>query len=131
MGQVIPIPVWPNIPTGADLKLFKDAKKVLDDAGKINVLIKPVRAVPGSPFGVIALRERPNFVCKHILLNTPDIPSVANAIEWIVTGRSDARVTDVTYLLKEIFGPEVTEIECDTNPHVTAPSVGHAPGRKK
>jgi hypothetical protein len=105
------LPIYPSVPAGADLELFRNAKAQLG----IDYLIKPVRAVNGSPFRVIALRERPDFLCDYAFIPKPNIDSVRNAMEWALGEREDPRAVTIVGMLKEIFQGEVKEIAVPEN----------------
>ena len=106
MSKVILLPVYPHKPVGGDLELIKKAKANI----KTDIRIQPVDAVPGSPGRVLALRERPNFICEHAFVETPDEKRIQAALEWILSGDDDARGTTVTMMLKEVFGEGVKQI---------------------
>jgi len=99
------LPVYPSVPTGADLELFRSAKSKLS----LDYLIKPVRAVYGSPFRIIALRERPDFICDHALVAKPNVDSIQAAMEWALSDKEDSRAKTVISMLREIFGEGVRE----------------------
>jgi len=98
--------VYPSKPAGADLEAFKAAKASMG----IERLIQPVRAVHGSPFRIIALRERPDFICDYALVKNPTATSIRAAMEWALSEKSDSRATTVLDMLKEIFGEGVREL---------------------
>lgn len=75
------------------------------------ILIQPVDAVPGSPGIILALRERPNFICDHAFVQNVTLESVTAALRHCLRLSDDARGTTVTMMLKEIFGEELKEIE--------------------
>lgn len=91
---------------GGDLELIKKAKANI----KTDIRIQPVDAVPGSPGRVLALRERPNFICEHAFVEAPDEKRIQAALEWILSGNDDSRGTTVTMMLKEVFGEGVKQI---------------------
>ena len=100
------LPVYPSKPVGADLEAFKAAKASMG----IEYLIQPVRAVNGSPFRVIALRERPDFICDYALVKNPTEGSIRSAMEWALSDKVDDRATTVVKMLEEIFGEGVREL---------------------
>ena len=99
------------MPTGDDLALLKQAKEELD----LPFLIKPVKAVPGSPGRIIALREHPNFVCEHAYIPNPNPKSVLEALKWALSENYDPRAVTVVQMLSEIFKGEVKEIAIPTH----------------
>jgi hypothetical protein len=106
LSNIVPLPVYPHKPVGGDLELIKKAKANI----KTDIRIQPVDAVPGSPGRVLALRERPNFICEHAFVEAPDENNIQAALEWIVLGGEDARGTSVTMMLKEILGDGVKQV---------------------
>jgi hypothetical protein len=98
--------VYPSKPAGADLEAFRAAKASMG----IERLIQPVRAVQGSPFRIIALRERPEFICDYALVKNPTPASIRAAMEWALSESSDSRATTVLDMLKEIFGEGIREL---------------------
>tara|TARA_R110000822_G_scaffold839_11_gene3717 strand:+ start:5027 stop:5347 length:321 start_codon:yes stop_codon:yes gene_type:complete len=106
MTEVLPLPIYPCKPTGDDLRLLRDAK----DQVVTSVLVKPVNAVPGSPGRIIALREKPTWICEYAYIPTPNAQSMKAALEWALGVKEDARGVTVIRTLREIFGPEVREV---------------------
>jgi hypothetical protein len=104
---IIPLPVYPNKPTGGDLELIKQGKASI----QTDLLIQPVKAVPGSPGRILALRERPNFICDYAFVQNVTLESVTAALEYCLGLNDDPRATNVVMMLKEVFGEELKEIE--------------------
>jgi len=100
------LPIYPSVPTGADLELFRLAKGELS----LEYLIQPVRAVQGSPFRIIALRRAPEFICDYALVKEPNLASIREAMKWALGDGEDARATTVINMLEGIFGKPVTEL---------------------
>jgi hypothetical protein len=98
--------VYPSKPAGADLEAFRAAKASMG----IERLIQPVRGVQGSPFRIIALRERPDFICDYDLVKNPTPASIQAAMEWALSESPDSRATTVLDMLKEIFGEGIREL---------------------
>jgi hypothetical protein len=106
MTNVLPLPIYPSKPTGDDLAMLKEAKaKVGTD-----ILIQPVRAVRGSPGRVIALRERPDWICDYAYIPNPNQQSMKEALEWALGLREDSRAITVVRTLREIFGDGIKEL---------------------
>ena len=101
-----PLPIYPHKPVGGDLTLLKQAKAEIDT----DILVQPVDAVPGSPGRVLALREKPTWICDHAYVANPTKESIKAALEWVLELREDPRGATVIKTLKEIFGPETKEI---------------------
>lgn len=100
------LPIYPSVPTGADLELFRAAKGELS----LDYLIQPVRALQGSPFRIIALRKAPDFICDYALVKQPNVASIQEAMKWALGTHDDARATTVVNMLEGIFGKPVTEL---------------------
>jgi len=99
------LPIYPSAPTGADLELFKSAKGKMS----LDYLIQPVQAFYGSPFRVIALRERPEFICDYAFVKNPTEDSIRSAMEWALSEKEDSRAKTVVNMLEDIFGEGVRE----------------------
>jgi hypothetical protein len=106
MTNVLPLPIYPAKPAGADLAMLKEAK------GKLGtkILIQPVRAVHGSPGRVIALREKPHWICDYAFIPNPTVDSLKEALEWALEIKEDPRGVTVLRTLKEIFGDGTREL---------------------
>lgn len=100
------LPIFPSVPTGADLELFRGAKGELS----LDYLIQPVRAVYGSPFRIIALRKAPDFICDYALVKEPNVASIREAMKWALGDHEDARATTAAKMLEGIFGRPVREL---------------------
>ena len=106
MDNVLPLPIYPAKPTGAQLEMFKQAKAMI----KTDILVQPVRAVHGSPGRVIAMGERPHWICDYAYIANPNVDSIKEAMEWALEMKEDPRGVTVLRTLKEIFGEGTTEI---------------------
>ena len=100
------LPIYPSVPTGDDLELFRSAKGELS----LDYLIQPVRAFYGSPFRVIALKEAPKFICDYALVAKPSVNSIREAMKWALGEHDDARAVTVLDTFKKIFGEGVVEV---------------------
>jgi hypothetical protein len=101
------LPIYPSLPTGDELEMFRSAKGELS----LDYLIQPVLGVYGSPFRIIALKERPDFICDHALVKNPTIQSIKAAMEWALSDKEDSRAVTVLQTLQNIFGEGVHEVE--------------------
>lgn len=106
MAEIRPIAIYPSAPTGADLTALKKAKALIDT----DILIKPVRAVPGSPGPLLALREKPEFVCDYALVEEVTPEQIKPALEWVLGLNNNYRGYSAIVMLREVFGPDVEEI---------------------
>ena len=104
---ITPLPVYPNKPAGGDLELIRQAKANI----QTDLLIQPVKAVPGSPGRILALRQRPNFICDYAFVQNVTLESVTAALEYCLELNDDPRATTVVMMLKEVFGEGLKEIE--------------------
>lgn len=107
MSDILPLPVYPHKPVGVDLALIKEAKASLNYVH----LIQPVDAVPGSPGRILALRERPSFLCDHAFVQNVTLESVTAALKYCLGLNDDPRGTTIVMMLKETFGEGVVEVE--------------------
>jgi hypothetical protein len=106
VAEVRPLPVYPSAPTGDVLSAIKEAKASMSTS----ILIKPVRAVPGSPGRILAIGKRPDFLCDYALVEEPTASSIKPALEWILDLRDDYKGYSAIVLLREVFGRDVEEI---------------------
>jgi hypothetical protein len=88
------------------MEMIKQAKAMIST----DILVQPVRAVHGSPGRVIALRERPHWICDYAYIPNPNVDSLKEAIEWALNLKEDSRGITVIRTLREIFGEGTTEI---------------------
>jgi hypothetical protein len=86
--------------------MLKEAKVYIS----ADILIQPVRAVRGSPGRIIALREKPNWICDYAYIPEPNVESLKNALEWALELKEDSRGITVIRTLKEIFGEQTREL---------------------
>lgn len=106
MTKIHPLPIYPSAPTGDDLRLLREAKERLD----VDILIRPSKALPRSPGRVIALRERPDWICDYAFIPEPNVESLTNALKWALSDEYDSRAVSIVSQLREIFGNGVQEI---------------------
>jgi hypothetical protein len=88
------------------MAMLKEAKAQMN----ISTLLKPVRAVIGSPGRVLAIGKKPEWICEYAYVKEPSTQSFKEALEWILGIREDPRGITVIRTLKEIFGPSVQEL---------------------
>lgn len=103
--RVLPI-LWGWEPSTFDWARLKGAKtRVAPD-----VVIQPVRAVPGSPGRVLAIGRIPHWICEYWLIQ-PEDPDIDAALAWAL-GLGDGGFNAVTeeQMLSEALGVEVREI---------------------
>ena len=114
MTSIRPLPVYPAKPNGEVLEMIKQAKSQMST----ELLIQPVRAVIGSPGRVLAIGEKPDWMCEYAYVETPNIKSLKEALEWVLELKEDPRGVTLIKRMTEIFGPGVRELS------VTAKSAG-------
>ena len=103
---MIPLPIYPGLPSSEVMGMIKEAKAQVGT----NTLIKPVRAVKGSPGRILAIGEKPEWICEYAYVENPSTQSFKEALEWILEIREDPRGITVIRTLREIFGPGVQEL---------------------
>lgn len=106
MTNIIPLPVYPSKPEGELLEMIKQAKAMIN----VNTLIKPARALPGSPGRILAVGEKPEWICEYAYVKEPNVKSIKEAMEWILGITEDPRGTTIIKVMKEIFGPGVRDV---------------------
>jgi hypothetical protein len=109
---MIPLPIYPGLPRSEVMGMIKDAKSQIGT----DALVKPVRAVIGSPGRILAIGEKPDWICEYAYIKEPSTQSFKEALEWILGIKEDPRGITVIRTLREIFGKDVQEL------HVTAQS---------
>ena len=109
---MIPLPKYPGLPTSEVMGMIKEAKAQVNT----DTLVKPVRAVHGSPGRILAIGEKPEWICEYAYIKEPSTQSFKEALEWILGIREDPRGVTIIRTLREIFGPGVQEL------HATAQS---------
>ena len=103
---MIPLPIYPALPSSEVMGMIKEAKALV----KTDALVKPVRAVNGSPGRILAIGEKPDWICEYAYIKEPSTQSFKEALEWILEIREDPRGVTVIRTLREIFGPDVQEL---------------------
>lgn len=103
---MIPLPIYPSVPSGDILAALKVAKAQIPDAPTV----QPVRAVPGSPGRILAIGSPPPFLCDYALVGEPTPERLQIALEWVLGLREDSRGMTVLKKLQQIFGPETVEV---------------------
>jgi hypothetical protein len=104
--ELKPLPIYPRKPQGAILEALKQAKVNLD----LNYLISPEKAVPGSPGRVLAIGEKPNFLCDYAYVKEPTVDSLQQALAWCLELKEDSRGVTIGRMLSELLRGEVKEI---------------------
>jgi hypothetical protein len=106
MTNVIPLPVYPVKPEGELLGMIKQAKAAI----QTSTLLQPVRAVHGSPGRILAISEKPDWVCEYAYVERPNVKSLKEAMEWILGITEDPRGVTLIKVMREIFGPGVKDV---------------------
>lgn len=106
MAEIIPVAFYPNKPSGSFLEVVKETKASIGT----ELLIKPVKAVPGTPAKIIAVGETPHWVCDHVFVEAGDRKKLEDALQWALGLKDDTSPMSVVHQLREVFGPEVEEL---------------------
>jgi hypothetical protein len=106
MTSVMPLPVYPAKPEGRVLEMIKQAKAGINTSK----LLQPVRAVHGSPGRILAIGEKPDWICEYAYVKEPNVKSLKEAMEWILGITEDPRGVTLIKVMREIFGPEVKDV---------------------
>lgn len=111
-----PLAIFGIIASG-DMERIRAAKAAL----ALSFVVQPVPAVPGGPVRVLALRERPNFLCDHALVADPMNPdAMLAALRWVlddsfVDPRATTRDEMMLPWLRSVLGEGVRELEPETH----------------
>ena len=103
---MIPLPMYPGLPKSEVMGMIKEAKAQI----QTDALVKPVRAVIGSPGRILAIGEKPDWICEYAYVKEPSTQSFKEALEWILGIKEDPRGVTIIRTLREIFGPDVREL---------------------
>ena len=103
---MIPLPMYPGLPKSEVMGMIKEAKAQI----QTDALVKPVRAVAGSPGRILAIGEKPDWICEYAYVKEPSTQSFKEALEWILGIKEDPRGVTIIRTLTEIFGPGVREV---------------------
>jgi hypothetical protein len=106
MTNVLPLPVYPTKPEGELLEMLKQAKAAIN----IKTLIQPAKAVQGSPGRILAIGEKPDWICEYAYIEEPNVKSLKEAMEWILGITEDPRGVTLIKVMREIFGPGVKDV---------------------
>lgn len=102
----LPVYVAPEV-TESILPAFHAAKETLHT----DTLLKPQRAVVGSPGRVVAIGSAPPWACDWLgVKDLTDIDKLAHVISWAIFETEDDRAQGDLEFLRSIFGKEVQEI---------------------
>ena len=107
MAEVVQVAFYPDKPHGNFLTAVKEAKSKIDT----DLLMKPVKAVPGTPARIIAVGETPHWICEHVwIADQDDTECLKEALEWGLGLKYDVEVFTVLKKKKKILGNGVEEI---------------------
>jgi hypothetical protein len=107
MTSIQPLPIYPDIPSGDELRMLKHAKQSLG----IQELVKPVRAVPGSPGRIIAIGETPEWIADYVKVSESSFESFKKALMFVLRDAKSDTAKTVLEQLKDIFGEGTREIQ--------------------
>jgi hypothetical protein len=99
--------IWTKGNRDVELPYIRQAKWQI----ATDIKLIPVAAKPGA-VRVIAIGERPPFLCDHALIkDVTNVASVKAALEWYIDDNGDSRVTTIEKWLSRLMGAEVKEID--------------------
>ena len=99
--------IWTKGDRDVELPYIKQAKQQIVSDTKLI----PVAATPGA-MRVIAIGERPPFLCDHALIkDVTNVASLKAALEWYIDDNGDSRVTTIAKWLSRLMGAEVKGID--------------------
>lgn len=101
-----PLPIWAPEPSGDILAALRAAKAQIHT----DILITPVKAVPGSPGRVLAFGSPPPWLCDYALIGQVVPERIKPALEWALGLREDDRPMTVLRKMQQIFGSETREV---------------------
>jgi len=102
------LPIWSDEPEDALYRALRAAKAKLHT----DILIKPVRAVPGSPGRILAIGSAPHFACEWLgVKDLNDLQKLAHVIAWVLGIEEDNRAQGELEFFQGIFGEGVKEID--------------------
>ena len=105
MTSIQPLPIYPDIPSGDELRMLKHAKQALG----IQELVKPVRAVPGSPGKIIAIGEAPEWIADYVKVSESSFESFKEALMFVLRDAKSDTAKTVLEQLQDIFGENIRE----------------------
>lgn len=104
MSHLLPI-LWAQEPTSADWAALSAARESLG----ITELIKPARAVPGSPGRILAVGTMPTWLCPNRQIpDTSDPGVVRDALQWCLEPDEGLSGEDIATTLSTWTGLEIT-----------------------
>ena len=107
MTSIRPLPIYPDVPSGDGLRMLKHAKQSLG----IQELVKPVRAVPGSPGKIIAIGEAPEWIADYVKVSESSFESFKEALMFVLRDAKSDTAKTVLEQLQDIFGENIREIQ--------------------
>jgi len=113
MSRVIPLPIYPKAPTGEILDMFREAKARVNKIRYDDFMVQIVPVTKGFTGKIIAIGERPNFFCEHYYIENPNVKNISYAIEWLAFDQKHPAADDGTYILREVFGQGVVELDVE------------------
>jgi hypothetical protein len=113
MSRVIPLPVYPNKPTGELLEMFREAKARVARIRSDDFMVQLVPVTKGFTGKIVAIGKRPDFFCEHYYIETPDVEKISYALEWLLYDQKHPNADDGTYVLREVFGQGVVEVDVE------------------
>jgi hypothetical protein len=110
-NEVQPLLIWTDErPTPSDIEKLKRAKQSLG----IAVSVIPRKAFVGCNGRVLAVGQKPDWICDYAYIDSFDDPALTKKLKWIIlgdegTGQIPGPVRTLD-MLRAILGEGVTEI---------------------
>lgn len=103
------LPIYAERLSAADWDAIKRAKVSLG----LDYLVKPQRAVPGSPGPILAIGVRPNWICLdgYAYISSTESPGLREALRCVITHADSPHMVTGLQMLQQVLGPGVREVE--------------------
>jgi hypothetical protein len=113
MSRVVALPIYPNKPSADILEMFREAKARVAKLRSDDFMVQVVPVTKGFTGKIVAIGKRPDFFCEHYYIETPSVESISYALEWLVFDQKHPSANDGTYILREVFGQGVVELDVE------------------
>jgi hypothetical protein len=113
MTSIIPLPVYPNKPTGELLDMFREAKHLVAKRNNSDFMVQLVSVTKGFTGKIVAIGKRPDFFAPHYYIETPSVENISYALEWLVFDQKHPSADSGIFVLKEALGQGVIELDVE------------------
>jgi hypothetical protein len=103
LSALLPI-LWAEPPTADDWHRLGEARK----ASGYPDLVKPARALQGSPGRILAIGVKPDWLCDYDLVESTEDPRLDEVLSWCLELTQNPWAPDYAELLSDWFGATVT-----------------------